>query len=130
MTKEKPLSEKEEVCNVCGFIEKDHVNSVHAFIKITKEAKTPNYPKEIEAKMTKEKPLSEIMKKRIFCLYCRVSKKFCNCKGIEIKHCFWSDVITGDVALAVKRLKDDLHLNISTSPLMDTIIDEIFGEFK
>ena len=35
-----------------------------------------------------------------------------------------------DVAKAVKILKDDLHLNISTSPLIDTLIDEIFGSFE
>ena len=49
------LFKMEEICNVCGFIEKDHVNSVHAFIKITKEAKTPNYPTEIKAKIIKKK---------------------------------------------------------------------------
>ena len=114
------LFKMEEICNVCGFIEKDHVNSVHAFIKITKEAKTPNYPKEIEAKMTKEKPLSEKIREA----------------DDDAAFSFWAE----DVALAVKRLKelDDLTVNkkfeSNTIGMMTRLfrerVDAIFGEFK
>ena len=105
------LFKMEEICNVCGFIEKDHVNSVHAFIKITKEAKTPNYPKEIEAKMTKEKPLSE--------------KAWEGKYGIHDKH-----YTKEDVAEAVRRLKEEVKIGRMWGYKLINKIEEIFGEFK
>jgi len=37
-------------------------------------------------------------------------------------------LFTDDVREFIKQLKDDIHLNISTSPLVDEIIDELAGE--
>ena len=64
---------------------------------------TPNYPKEIEAKMTKEKPLSEKARTSVSLWVYKEE----------------------DVALAVKRLKeelDDKHVTYW--------INKIMGEFK
>ena len=85
---------------------------------MTKEFKTPNYPKEIEAKMKKEKTMSE------------KARNHYGSKDIKIE----------DVALAVLRLKEETKNNLVLNQseingevlfLNDLFneIDEIFGSF-
>ena len=50
-----------------------------------------------------------------------IHRKFLNLVGAEV-------LMVEDVREFIKKLKDDLHLNISTSPLVTRIIDELAGE--
>lgn len=74
------------------------------------EAETPNYPKEIKAKMTKEKQLSEKVKRNIY--------------GEDVN-------FTKDVAYDLKRVKElikEHYWNRSITWILKEI-DEITGSF-
>ena len=104
--------------------------------EMTKKAKTPNYPKEIEAKMTKEKPLSDGE-----CSKCNGKGCIrCSAEYLPLSEKAYRDgtsLLVEDVALAVKRLKGSMrslllvcdgkaHLDIYE---LEELIDEIFGSF-